>query len=89
MPIWGWCYSAAHQGTKTPALLGCSVVCPTEITAFSDRHDEFKAVDTEVLGVSVDSQFSHLAWIQTDRKASVCEWGCLCVWGGGRSMCAE
>merc|ERR1712032_179767 len=44
-------------------------VCPTEITAFSDRHDEFAALNTEILGVSVDSQFSHLAWIQTDRKS--------------------
>ncbi len=43
-------------------------MCPTEITAFSDRYAEFKAMNTEVLGVSVDSQFSHLAWIQTDRK---------------------
>ena len=43
-------------------------VCPTEIIAFSDRHDEFKALNTEVLGVSVDSEFSHLAWMQTDRK---------------------
>lgn len=41
---------------------------PTEITAFSDRHDEFSKLNTEVLGVSVDSQFTHLAWIQTDRK---------------------
>jgi hypothetical protein len=41
---------------------------PTEITAFSDRHAEFKKLGTEVLGVSVDSQFTHLAWIQTDRK---------------------
>ena len=41
---------------------------PTEITAFSDRYEEFKKIGTEVLGVSVDSQFSHLAWIQTDRK---------------------
>lgn len=41
---------------------------PTEITAFSDRHAEFKKLNTEVLGVSVDSQFTHLAWIQTDRK---------------------
>lgn len=47
-----------------PGLL-CSFVCPTEITAFSDRHDEFAALNTEVLGVSIDSQFSHLAWIQT------------------------
>lgn len=42
-----------------------SFVCPTEITAFSDRYEEFKALNTEVLGVSIDSQFSHLAWIQT------------------------
>lgn len=39
-----------------------------EIIAFSDRLAEFKAIGAEVLGVSVDSQFSHLAWIQTDRK---------------------
>jgi peroxiredoxin 2/4 len=49
--------------------LDFTFVCPTEITAFSDRYDEFKKLNTEVLGVSVDSQFSHLAWIQTDRKA--------------------
>jgi peroxiredoxin 2/4 len=49
--------------------LDFTFVCPTEITAFSDRHAEFAALNTEVLGVSVDSQFSHLAWIQTDRKA--------------------
>jgi peroxiredoxin 2/4 len=49
--------------------LDFTFVCPTEITAFSDRYDEFKAINTEVLGVSVDSQFSHLAWIQTDRKS--------------------
>nr|BAM62786.1 2-cys peroxiredoxin [Chlorella vulgaris] len=48
--------------------LDFTFVCPTEITAFSDRHDEFAALNTEVLGVSIDSQFSHLAWIQTDRK---------------------
>ena len=35
----------------------------------SDRHSEFKALNTEILGVSVDSQFSHLAWIQSDRKS--------------------
>ncbi|MBW4474096.1 MAG: peroxiredoxin [Stenomitos rutilans HA7619-LM2] len=49
--------------------LDFTFVCPTEITAFSDRYDEFKQVGTEVLGVSVDSEFSHLAWIQTDRKS--------------------
>ena len=48
--------------------LDFTFVCPTEIIAFSDRYDEFKALNTEVLGVSVDSEFSHLAWMQTDRK---------------------
>ena len=48
--------------------LDFTFVCPTEIIAFSDRYEEFKALNTEVLGVSVDSEFSHLAWIQTDRK---------------------
>ena len=43
-------------------------VCPTEIIAFSDRHAEFQALNTDILGVSVDSEFSHLAWIQTERK---------------------
>jgi peroxiredoxin 2/4 len=49
--------------------LDFTFVCPTEITAFSDRYADFKAINTEVLGVSVDSEFSHLAWIQTDRKS--------------------
>ena len=43
-------------------------VGPTEITAFSDRYSDFTSRNTEVLGVSVDSQFSHLAWVQTERK---------------------
>jgi peroxiredoxin (alkyl hydroperoxide reductase subunit C) len=49
--------------------LDFTFVCPTEIIAFSDRYAEFSKVNTEVLGVSVDSEFSHLAWIQSDRKA--------------------
>ncbi|MFM9046389.1 MAG: peroxiredoxin [Cyanobium sp.] len=49
--------------------LDFTFVCPTEITAFSDRYGDFSSRNTEVLGVSVDSQFSHLAWVQTDRKA--------------------
>ena len=48
--------------------LDFTFVCPTEIIAFSDRHADFKALNTEILGVSVDSEFSHLAWIQTERK---------------------
>jgi peroxiredoxin 2/4 len=49
--------------------LDFTFVCPTEITAFSDRYPDFSSLNTEVLGVSVDSEFSHLAWIQTDRKS--------------------
>lgn len=49
--------------------LDFTFVCPTEITAFSDRYAEFSQINAEVLGVSVDSAFSHLAWIQTDRKS--------------------
>ncbi|CAK0787234.1 myb-like DNA-binding protein bas1 [Coccomyxa viridis] len=48
--------------------LDFTFVCPTEITAFSDRHGDFKSKNAEILGVSVDSPFSHLAWVQTDRN---------------------
>lgn len=48
--------------------LDFTFVCPTEITSFSDRYEEFKSLNCEVLGVSVDSQFSHLAWVQTPRN---------------------
>jgi len=43
-------------------------VCPTEIVAFSDRIEEFKSRNTEVIGVSTDSQYSHLAWINMPRN---------------------
>ena len=44
-------------------FLYCSTfVCPTEIIAFSDRVEEFKKINTEVIAVSVDSVFTHLAW---------------------------
>jgi len=42
-------------------------VCPTEITAMSDRYDEFEDLDAEVIGVSTDTIHTHLAWINTDR----------------------
>ena len=43
-------------------------MCPTEIIAFSDRAEEFRKINTEVIGVSTDSHFTHLAWINTPRK---------------------
>lgn len=49
--------------------LDFTFVCPTEITAFSDKYSAFSELNTEVLGVSVDSEYSHLAWLQTDRES--------------------
>ncbi|MGL5795483.1 MAG: peroxiredoxin, partial [Waterburya sp.] len=48
--------------------LDFTFVCPTEIIAFSDLYEDFQSLNTEILWVSVDSEFSHLAWMQTDRK---------------------
>ena len=48
--------------------LDFTFVCPTEIIAFSDQQGEFEKRNTQVLGVSIDSHFSHLAWRNTDRK---------------------
>ena len=48
--------------------LDFTFVCPTEILAFTDRLEDFKKRNTEVLGVSVDSHFTHHAWAQVDRK---------------------
>ena len=45
--------------------LDFTFVCPTEIVAFNKKIDSFKKKNTEVLGVSVDSHFSHLAWKET------------------------
>nr|YP_010904291.1 2-Cys peroxiredoxin [Catenella fusiformis]WCH57542.1 2-Cys peroxiredoxin [Catenella fusiformis] len=47
--------------------LDFTFVCPTELTAFSDAYESFKDLNTEILGISVDSEYSHLAWLQTDR----------------------
>lgn len=46
--------------------LDFTFVCPTEITAFSDKYEVFKKENAEVLGVSVDSEHSHKAWINGD-----------------------
>ncbi|MDR0544317.1 MAG: redoxin domain-containing protein [Odoribacteraceae bacterium] len=43
-------------------------VCPTEIIAFQEKLEEFKKRDTVVVGVSVDSEFSHWKWLQTPRN---------------------
>jgi peroxiredoxin (alkyl hydroperoxide reductase subunit C) len=43
-------------------------VCPTELLAFQDKVEEFAKRDTVVVGISVDSQFSHWKWLQTELK---------------------
>jgi len=48
--------------------LDFTFVCPTEILAFNDRVAEFKKIGAEVLACSVDSHFTHLAWMNTPRK---------------------
>ena len=45
--------------------LDFTFVCPSELIAFDHRLDEFKKRGVEVLGVSIDSQFTHLAWKNT------------------------
>ena len=48
--------------------LDFTFVCPSEIIAFSKKAAEFSAKGAQVIGVSVDSQFSHFAWRNTDPK---------------------
>lgn len=47
--------------------LDFTFVCPSEILAMSDRLDEFRELDCEVLGASTDSVFSHRVWMTTSR----------------------
>ena len=43
-------------------------VCPTEIASFGDLYDEFKDRDCEVIGVSVDNEYTHYAWRRSHDK---------------------
>ncbi|MDX1395229.1 MAG: peroxiredoxin [Gemmatimonadota bacterium] len=47
----------SHPADFTP-------VCTTEFIGFAKHHDEFSALDTELLGLSIDSNFAHLAWLR-------------------------
>mgnify|MGYP004700871345 CR=1 FL=1 len=51
-----WLILFSHPGDFTP-------VCTTEIIAFTRAHTYFKQINTELLGLSIDSNASHLAWI--------------------------
>ena len=51
-------------------------VCPTEIAAFGKLDKEFKARDAQVLGVSTDSEFVHLAWRKDKEELRTCPSRC-------------
>lgn len=53
-----WVVLFSHPGDFTP-------VCTTEFMTFQSMIDEFKAINTELIGLSVDSVASHLGWIQS------------------------
>jgi peroxiredoxin (alkyl hydroperoxide reductase subunit C) len=65
-------FDLPHMDGKWTILLfyplDFTFVCPTEIIAFSDAYDRFKEIGVELYGVSIDSQYTHLAWTETDRK---------------------
>eukprot|EP01135_Chromosphaera_perkinsii_P004210 Nk52_evm29s271 gene=Nk52_evmTU29s271 len=48
--------------------LDFTFVCPTEIIAFSEAAEQFRKLNVEVIGCSIDSKFTHLAWTKTPRK---------------------
>jgi peroxiredoxin (alkyl hydroperoxide reductase subunit C) len=47
--------------------LDFTFVCPTELTTFSDRYEDFVGIGADVIGVSTDSVHSHRAWLKTPR----------------------
>ena len=61
-----------YRGKKYVLLffypLDFTFVCPTELHAFQEHIEEFKKRNCEVIGCSVDSKFSHFAWLNTPKK---------------------
>ncbi|HHX03183.1 MAG TPA: peroxiredoxin [Tissierellia bacterium] len=53
-----WVILFSHPADFTP-------VCTTEFMTFAKMHDEFRALNTELVGLSIDSIHSHLAWLQS------------------------
>ncbi len=61
-------FSAVTKGKYAVVFfypLDFTFVCPSEIIAFDHRLEEFKKRNVEVIGVSIDSHFTHLAWKNT------------------------
>jgi len=59
-----WVILFSHPADFTP-------VCTTEFMTFASMEEEFKAMNTELVGLSVDSLYSHIAWL---RKIQELEW---------------
>jgi len=60
-----------HQGKYVVLFfypLDFTFVCPTELHAFQEKLAEFEKRDVQVIGVSTDSHFSHLAWLNTPKS---------------------
>lgn len=65
-------FSAATRGKYAVVFfypLDFTFVCPSELIAFDHRIDEFKSRGVEVIGVSIDSHFTHNAWRNTPVNA--------------------
>ena len=56
-----WLVLFSHPADFTP-------VCTTEFIGFTQRYEEFQKRNTDILGVSIDSIFSHLAWVQNIKE---------------------
>lgn len=52
-----WFVLFSHPADFTP-------VCTTEFVAFAKRYEDFKKLNTELIGLSVDSTFSHIKWVE-------------------------
>ena len=57
-----WLILFSHPADFTP-------VCTTEFTAFARRAEDFAALDTELLGLSIDSHYAHIAWMRSIRES--------------------
>lgn len=53
-----WLVLFSHPADFTP-------VCTTEFTAFANRAEDFAALGTELLGLSIDSHYAHIAWVRS------------------------
>lgn len=56
-----WLVLFSHPADFTP-------VCTTEFMAFAKRQEEFQALNTELLGLSIDSHYSHVAWVRNIKE---------------------